>query len=140
MRTILFIILISALLIIWQCATLKPTASGVEAALKHYDNLIKKVDGDYIAMMYTTDGDLGNSAHGRAAIKKMLDGFKNFKVLEQKSTSNSINIKGDSALQKGFYNQTAVVGKDTYRIKKSFTIHWAWINKKEWLVKRFDVD
>lgn len=140
MRTILFFILISALLIIFQCTTLKPTASGVEAALNKYDNLIKKVDGDSIALMYTTDGDLGNSAHGRAAIKKMFDGFKSFKVLEQKSISNTITLKGDSALQKGFYNQTAVVGKDTYRIKKQFTIHWAWINKKEWQVKRFDVD
>ena len=140
MRTILCFILISVLPVIWQCTTLKPSTNGVEAALNHYDNLIKKVDGDSIAMMYTIDGDLGNSAHGIAAIKKMLDGFKSFKVLEQKSTSNIINIKGDSALQKGFYNQTAVVGKDTYRIKKQFTIHWAWINKKEWQVKRFDVD
>ena len=66
--------------------------------------------------------------------------IKSFKVLEQKSTSNSIQIKGDSALQKGFYNQVAVVGKDTYRIKKPFTVHWNWVNKKEWLIKRFDAE
>ncbi len=140
MRPIHLIFLFFVALFIWQCATLKPNSLGIESALNHYDNLIKKVDGDSIAMMYTLDGDLGNSAHGRAAIKKMLDGFKTFKVLEQKSTSNSIQIKGDSALQKGFYNQVAVVGKDTYRIKKPFTVHWNWVNKKEWLIKRFDAE
>ena len=140
MRTIHLIFLFFFTLFIWQCATLKPTNKDIETALNHYDNLIKKVDGDSIALMYTLNGDLGNSAHGRAAIKKMLDGFKTFKVLEQKSTSNSIQINGESALQKGFYNQVAVVGKDTYRIKKPFTVHWQWTNKKEWLIKRFDAE
>ena len=64
-------------------------------------------------MMYTTDGDLGNSAHGRAAIKKMLDGFKNFKVLEQKSTSNNKPVVFVSILPQRYFVQR--ITGDRYR-------------------------
>ncbi len=139
MRKIQSIILFFITSIIWQCASLKPTAQAVELASVRYDSLIKKVDSDSIALMFTPDGSISKDVHGRTAIKKMLDGFKNFKVLEQKTTSASIKVTGNSAIQQGVYKQVAVSGKDTFRVEKIFTTTWEWVNK-EWLIKKFEVD
>ena len=91
---------------------------GVEKAMKHYDYLIKNMDADSIALLYMPDGDLGDIAHGRDSIKKFLSSFKNLSVLSQSSTTDSIEIHGDSSLQKGTYHQVVLLsGKDTVKVK-----------------------
>ncbi len=96
--------------------------------MKLYDHLIQKMDMDSIALLYTVDGDLGEMAHGRDSIRKFLASFRNIQVLSQTSTTASIEIYGDSSIQKGTYQQAALIsGKDTIKVKGEFTAHWLWV-------------
>ena len=109
---------------------------SVTKAMQKYDALILKLDAAGIAQLFTPDGNLGDIAIGRDSIKKFLLSFKNIRVLSQSSTSTSIKINADTALQKGLYFQTDLVAeKDTIKVKGSYTATWQWINKK-WLIKK----
>ena len=113
--------------------------AGVEMRMKYYDHLIQKLDADSIALLYTPDGQLGEMARGRDSIKQFLSSFKNVQVLSQQSISESININGDSALQRGFYTQKDVVNnKDTITVKGSYTTHWQWKEKEGWLIRKME--
>ncbi len=113
--------------------------AGVEMRMKYYDHLIQQLDADSIALLYTPDGQLGEMARGRDSIKQFLSSFKNVKVLSQQSTSDAINIAGDTALQRGFYTQKDVVNnKDTITVKGSYTAHWQWIDKDGWHIKKME--
>jgi ketosteroid isomerase-like protein len=116
----------------------KHNKAEVESAMKQYDHLIQKMDTDSIALLYTEDGDLGNIAHGRDSIRKFLSGFKNVKVLSQLSTTETIQITGDTCIQKGLYHQTDVIGNDTLSVKGSYTTAWLWIPSNGWQIKRMD--
>jgi len=119
-----------------SCNTTAHNEKGVEAAMKKYDRLIKKMDATAIAMLYTPDGDLGEMAHGRDSIKKFLATFKNVRVLAQSSTTSSISINGDSSFQKGTYRQMVLInGKDTVKVKGEYTAHWLWVSGQGWLIK-----
>ena len=109
----------------------------MDAAMQHYDQLIKKMDADSIALLYTEDGELGDVAKGRDSIRHFLATFKNVKVLSQVSKTTSIKITSDNALQKGNYIQTVVVdNKDTITVKGEYTANWFWVNKKQLLIKK----
>lgn len=137
-RHLFFIILLMHILLL-SCTGQQHTSNEIELAMKQYDHLIKKMDTDSIALLYTADGDLGNMAHGRDSIRKFLDTFKNFKVLSQSSTSDSIKISGDSSFQKGVYHQTVIVApKDTVTVKGSYTALWLWVAPNGWQIKRMD--
>ena len=120
-----------------SCTNTRHNKSEVESAMKHYDNLILKLDADSISMLYTPDGNLGDIAIGRDSIKKFLSSFKNVRVLSQSSITETINIICDTAIQKGTYTQTDLVsGKDTVKVKGEYTARWQWIRKKGWHIKR----
>ena len=131
-------LLFSSLLIL-SCNTPMHTRSAVESAMKHYDHLIRKLDADSIALLYTPDGMLGEMARGRDSIRKFLSSFKNVQVLSQVSTTNLIEIIHDTAIQKGNYSQTDVISnKDTVRVKGEFTARWILMGKQGWHIKRMD--
>ena len=93
------------------------------------------MDADSIALLYMPDGDLGDIAHGRDSIKKFLSSFKNLSVLSQSSTTDSIEIHGDSSLQKGTYHQVVLLsGKDTVKVKGKYIATWLWI-QDGWHIK-----
>ena len=120
-----------------SCNTTKHSKSGVESAMQHYDNLILKLNADSIAMLYTPDGNLGGIAIGRDSIKKFLASFKNVSVLSQISTTESIHINHDTAIQKGHYTQTDIIAeKDTAKVKGQYTARWEWISKEGWHIKK----
>lgn len=122
-----------------SCNATQHNEKGVESAMKKYDHLIKKLDADAIAMLYTPDGDLGKMAHGRDSIRRFLATFKNMHVLSQLSTTTSIVMNGDSSLQKGTYHQTVVIaGKDTVRVKGEYTANWLWIPGEGWHIKHME--
>ena len=109
----------------------------IESAMKRYDHLLQKMDADSISLIFTPDGDLGDAAHGRDSIKKFLSGFTNVKVLEQNSTSDSIQINADSSTQKGTYIQVDVLSPgDTARLKGDFTAKWVWNKNTGWLLQK----
>jgi ketosteroid isomerase-like protein len=109
---------------------------GVERAMQQYDHLIKEMDADSIALLYTPDGDLGDVAHGRDSIRKFLSSFKNVKVLSQSSTTTFLEVHGDSFFQKGTYKQVVLMeGKDTVRVKGEYNATWLWIPNDGWHIK-----
>ena len=110
---------------------------GVELAMKQYDHLIKKMDADSIALLYTSDGDLGSMAHGRDSIKKFLSSFKDIQVISQESVTRSVKINRDTALQEGVYYQTVLINKkDTMSVSGQYTATWYWISPGEWHIKK----
>lgn len=132
-----FYLTIMTLLI--SCVTSKKNEKGVELAMKQYDHLILKLDADSIALLYAPDGDLGNIAHGRDSIRNFLLTFKNLKVLSQTSNTTFLKFSGDTALQKGTYQQTVVVAaKDTVNVKGEYTATWIWIPKSGWHIKHME--
>jgi len=105
--------------------------------MQQYDRLIKKMDADSIALLYAANGELGDMVHGRDSIRKFLSSFKNIEVLHCTSTSDTIDIKGDSSLQTGNYTQTAVVDqKDTIHVKGRFRANWQWVADSGWQIKK----
>jgi ketosteroid isomerase-like protein len=113
------------------------SAAEVEAAMGHYDSLIKKTDADSIAWIYTSDGWLGGVAHGRDSIRRFLQTFKNVRVLEVGSTTKNIMLTGDTARQAGGYTQTALInGKDTVHVRGTYEAEWVWRGKEGWKIRR----
>ena len=125
------------MIFITSCNNNNHNKEGVELAMKQYDHLIKNMDADSIALLYTPDGDLGDVAHGRDSIRKFLLSFRNVSVLSQSSTTNFLEINGDSSLQKGTYLQTVYIpGKDTIKVKGEYTANWLWMPPGEWHIRR----
>ena len=123
----------------FTCCRQGHSKSEILAAMRQYDRLIKKVDADAIALLYTEDGTLGNMARGRDSIRRFLARFKNVRVLSQASTTDSIVIAGDSAVQKGAYKQAAVVSeKDTLYVSGMFNATWQWTATEGWRIKRME--
>src|SRR5271155_3045158 len=99
------------------CGPRPHARTEIEAAMIRYDSLLRRMDGDSIALMFTPDGMLGPAVKGRDSIRRFLSGFGNVRVLSVSTTSDSLQLHGDSALQQGDYRQIAVVDqKDTFHI------------------------
>lgn len=131
-----FYILLAGLTIyLFSCNISKHSKSDVESAMKYYDHLILKLDADSIALLYTPDGNLGGIAVGRDSIKRFLASFRNIRVLSQASTTTSLKIIRDTAIQKGFYTQSDIVGKDTIKVRGEYTATWEWLTKG-WHIKK----
>ena len=112
----------------------------IDAAMREYDRLIQKLDAEAIADLYDEEGDLGDQAHGREAIKKFLSGFKDIEVLEQHSTTNTIEMLGDSAIQTGSYIQIDVIEKrDTVTVRGTYNALWRW-DGDAWKLKRMETE
>lgn len=122
---------------LFSCATTKPDKQGVELAMRRYDGLIKKVDAEAIALLFTPDGNLGNVAIGRDSIRRFLDRFKSMKVLRQQSTTTGIDMKGDTSFQTGYYQQTVIISaKDTISVHGDYKATWLWSPPNGWLLKK----
>ncbi|HEV8082052.1 MAG TPA: hypothetical protein VGP55_02565 [Chitinophagaceae bacterium] len=129
--------LIGNLIYFVSCNVTRHNKSGVEGAMKYYDHLILNLNADSISLLYTPDGCLGDIATGRDSIRKFLSSFVNVSVLSQISTTQSINIVRDTAIQKGTYNQVDLIGgKDTVKVKGDYTTTWQWIPRQGWHIKR----
>lgn len=110
---------------------------SIELAMNEYDRLIKKMDADSIALLYTPGGSLGGIAHGRDAIKKFLSTFKDVRVLSQGSTTKSIEIHNDTSIQKGTYRQVVLMhGNDTVKVYGEYLATWQWIPHDGWHISR----
>jgi ketosteroid isomerase-like protein len=119
-----------------SCTRQQHTKEEIEQAMNNYDSLILKQDPAAIAQAFTPDGRLGNAATGRENIQQLLSQITKFKVIEQTSTTNNIQIRGDSALQQGTYIQLDVDAKnDTVKAMGTFTCKWKWIDGEGWKIK-----
>ncbi len=137
-KNILLFTGLSVAFLLLSCKSSQHNKAGVEEALQHYDRLILKLDADSIAWLYTPDGRMGEMAEGRDSIKAFLSSFKNIKVLSQHSTSDTLTILADTAIQKGIYLQSDVIsGRDTVRVKGEYTATWQWIDG-DWHIKQME--
>ena len=107
--------------------------------MNNYNHLIQKMNPDFIAMAYTNDGDLGQVAHGRDSIRNFLRRFSDYKVLSQSTNTDSIAIAGDTAYQKGKYQQVTITPqKDTVHVHGEFGATWIWTRADGWRLKRME--
>ncbi|WP_170971149.1 YybH family protein [Ilyomonas limi] len=124
------------ILFVLSCTRRQHTKEEIEQAMNNYDSLIVKQDPAAIAQAFTPDGKLGNAATGRENIRQFLSQITRFKVIEQSSVTNNIQIRGDSALQQGTYIQRNVDTKnDTAKAMGNFTCKWKWIDGEGWKIK-----
>jgi ketosteroid isomerase-like protein len=136
-RSFKFVIIVSLILLV-SCSD-PHNIQEIEAALNNYDRLIQKTDADSLALLYTEDGQLSNIAHGRDSIRKFFFTLKDVKVLSQSSFTESIQIDGNSAIQKGTYFQEAVAPPaDTLKMRGQFMVNWEWVKEHGWLIKQMD--
>jgi hypothetical protein len=135
----------------FQVACHKPMSnSDLKSVMQTYDRLILKTDADSIALLYTVDGDLGNAVHGRDSIRNFLNRFKEYKVLEQVSKIDSINITGDTGRISGTFHQRTIIpihdtlnpGRIQDTISVNGTFHSVWINISEygWEIRKFETN
>ncbi len=116
-----------------------PDRASVERVMHRYDSLLVRMNTDSIALLFTTDGDLGNVAHGRDSIRKFLARFAAFKVLSQSSTTDSIAIDDDTAVQTGHYQQKTIIPvNDTVAVKGAFKARWILVHDSGWQLKRME--
>lgn len=132
-QTLCYLLLCTVL--IAACHKKKHTNEEVEQALNNYDSLIVTQNAAAIAQAFTPDGKFADMATGREAIKQLLSKVNKFKVIEQSSVSNTLQIRGDSALQTGTYFQRNVnANKDTVKAMGTFTCKWKWIDGEGWKI------
>ncbi len=119
-----------------NCNT-KHTRSDIIASMNYYDRLLEKMNFDSIALQYTPDGELGDVAKGRDSIRNFLKSFSAYRVISNNSITDSVNLFGDSAIQKGTYKQVTILPtRDTAHIKGQFETHWLWNPKDNWKISR----
>jgi ketosteroid isomerase-like protein len=126
------------LLFITSCISYVHRQQEVQDAMQHYDHLIQKMDADSIAFMYSADGDLGGIAKGRDSIRRFLASFKDVRILEVSSNTDSMAMTGDTAFQSGHYKQSGIInGKDSFHVTGSYHAQWVWVKEeKGWRIKR----
>ncbi|MEO7210332.1 MAG: nuclear transport factor 2 family protein [Chitinophagaceae bacterium] len=135
--------LLTALLLstIISCSTTSHNISGVEKAMHTYNEKIKSMDVEAISLIFTPDGHLGEMATGRDSIKAFLSSFKNVQVLTQNSTTDSIKIIKDTAIQTGTYMQSDIINrKDTLHVSGTFTARWEWVKGSGWLLEKMNTE
>ncbi|MVM30609.1 hypothetical protein GO755_11255 [Spirosoma sp. HMF4905] len=134
-RSLGWILIVSAFLVLASCQH-SHSNDEIEAAMNKYDRFIKSMQLDSMALLYTTDGNLGNIAHGQDSIRRFLATFKDVKVLAMSSQTTSIAIVGDSATQTGSFKQTALLTrKDTINAKGTYVAKWKWGDQHGWRLK-----
>jgi hypothetical protein len=131
-----FFLCFGSCILLSACMGSRHNETSVKTAMQQYDRLILKLDADSIALLYTPDGNLGDIAVGRDSIRRFLSSFKNITVLSQSSTTTSIQITKDTAVQKGTYTQSDLVNKDTLHVKGEYIATWQWLRKDGWHIKR----
>jgi ketosteroid isomerase-like protein len=131
-------VIIFNLILLGSCSS-RHSIQEIEAALNNYDRLIQKTDADSLALLYTEDGQLSNIAHGRDSIRKFFFTLKDIKILSHSSLTESVEINGNSAVQKGTYFQEAVAPPaDTLKMRGLFMVNWEWVKGHGWLIKQMD--
>lgn len=93
--------------------------SEIDAAMREYDRLLQKMDAEGIAAFY--------EEHKRDSIKNVLKTFTNVVVLSSVSSTDGIEMLGDSATQTGSYVQIDVIDKkDTITVRGKYEVLWKW--------------
>lgn len=136
--------LLSLVLVLCGCASHADTKlrqAEVRERLAQYASLLQAMDAEGVAAMFAPDGEIVNPrqppVHGRAAIRKFLEGYADFKVLSNEDRADSTLIDGDTSEQLGTYHQR-VRTPDGRVIEVSGRFEFAWVRDASgvWLIQQ----
>lgn len=137
-KFICFLILSLFTLILQSCGN--KDEKGVLSSLQRYDRYLLNLDADSLATIFAENGELGQegqpSISGRETIRNYIKSFTNVKVHENKSESQSIQFSGDSAVQKGKFDQLLSFHTDTVRGSGEFNAVWVKDKSNDWLLRK----
>jgi SnoaL-like domain len=147
-KNIVLSVTVLLLVLLYYCHRKLPSPPDIHDAMATYDRLILKTDADSIALLYMAEGDLGNKVHGRDSIRKFLQQFKNFKVLQQHSTIDSLSLDQDTGYMSGRYHQEVIVPvqdslnpkhrHDTVNVNGKFASVWIRLPEYGWRIQKME--
>jgi uncharacterized protein (TIGR02246 family) len=112
-----------------QTTSVADAENELRHATEHYAQLVKAMDGNAIANLYTADGEsiiAGQPPiHGREAIRNQLESFKGFSVQSENLTADTIKIDGARAHVTGTYRQRVrVPAGDVIEVHGAYAADW----------------
>jgi uncharacterized protein (TIGR02246 family) len=98
-------------------------------ATEHYAQLVRAMDSNAIANLYTTDGEsviVGQPPiRGREAIRKQLESFSGFSVQSETLTADTITVDGPRAHVTGTYRQRVrVPAGEVMEVHGAYAADW----------------
>jgi uncharacterized protein (TIGR02246 family) len=112
-----------------QTTSVADAESELRQATEHYAQLVKAMDGNAIANLYTAEGEsiiAGQPPiHGREAIRNQLESFKGFSVQSETLTADTITVDGARAHVTGTYRQRVrVPAGDVIEVHGAYAADW----------------
>lgn len=116
-------------------------SAAVTAGLARYERLTLDMDHAGIAGLFSPEGEIANPGttpiHGREAIRRFLEGFSDYHVIENRLVADSLRLAGDLVFQSGTYDQRVRVPKgDTLQVRGRFDATWVRTDSSGWRILR----
>ena len=113
----------------------------IQQATQHYSDLIVAMDHASIAAMYTNDGEMAAEGQpiirGPDAIKAHLETFKDFHVLSESLTADTITVSDSAAHVVGTYHQKVrIPAGDVVEVSGGYVADWLLDKTGQWRVRR----
>jgi uncharacterized protein (TIGR02246 family) len=126
------------------CATRVSTADAttqLRQATENYAHLILAMDGAAIAALYTDDGEsvvVGQPPlRGPEAIRKQLESFRDYHVLSENLTADTITIDGPDGHVVGKYRQRVrIPSGDVVEVHGGYAADWIRVRRDGWKIRR----
>jgi uncharacterized protein (TIGR02246 family) len=124
--------LIVIVICLTACARTTPLVDA-QAQLRqwteHYAQLVKAMDSNAIANLYTADGESVIAGQppirGRDAIRKQLESFSGYSVQSELLTADTINVDGPRAHVTGTYHQRVrIPAGDVIEVHGAYAADW----------------
>jgi len=123
------IIVVAGLTACMRTAPVADTETQLRQATEHYAQLVKAMDSNAIANLYTADGEsiiVGQPPiRGREAIRKQLESFSGYSVQSEILTADTINVDGPRAHVTGTYRQRVrIPAGDVIEVHGAYAADW----------------
>ncbi|MGA8808562.1 MAG: nuclear transport factor 2 family protein [Thermoanaerobaculia bacterium] len=112
-----------------QTTSVADAEAELRQATEYYARLVKAMDSNAIANLYTADGEsiIAGQApiHGREAIRKQLESFSGYSVQSERLTADAITLDGPRAHVNGTYRQRVrVPAGDVIEVHGAYAADW----------------
>jgi len=138
-----FLSIAIALGVLSACATIAAVdrSPEVDAALKHYSDLVLHMDDAGIAGLFAENGELKLTDHapiyGPSAVRGFLDTFKDTKVIAYRIHADTTSVRGDTAAQSGTYHEkTKSPNQQAVDASGHFDAVWVRATDGRWLIQQ----
>ncbi len=110
-------------------------------ATENYAHLIAAMDSAAIAAMYTEDGESvvagAPTLHGREAIRKQLESFRDYHVISEELTADTITIDGGHGHVAGTYHQKVrIPSGEVVQVHGGYAADWVRAGHGVWHIQR----